>query len=102
MRRNATWAGGLVLGLGLLLVGADQARAVIKSLMPLSRVLSEHSFIFTAKVDSIDPDKPGMVLTVEDDLKDKAPFRRLPVNLTGDAEAAREKHTEQLLKRLAP
>src|SRR5438094_287477 len=82
MRRYTTWAGGLVLGLGLLL-SAQPAQAVIKNLVPLQQYLSESEFIFTAKVDSIDPgpDKPKMVLVVAEDLKDKAPFRRLPVTL---------------------
>src|SRR5262245_5846366 len=102
MRRHATWAGGLVLGLGLVFAGGQRAEALIKDLMPLSRVLAEHNFILTATVETLDPKKPGMVLTVEDDLKDKAPFRRLPVYLKGDQYAADNKHTELLLNRLAP
>src|SRR5262249_27621974 len=38
----------------------------------------------------------------EEDVKGKAAFRRLAVNLKGDADAAKNKQTPQLLKRLAP
>ena len=46
MRRLA-WTGGVLLGLGLFLCG--EARGVIIALTPLSKVLKEHGFIFTAK-----------------------------------------------------
>src|SRR5713101_7940260 len=101
MQRYLAWAGGLVLGIGLILV-ARPAQAVIGKPPPLGDVLKDHQFIFTVKVDTLDPDKPAMVLTVDEDLKGKAPFRRLPVNLKGDSEAEKEKQVPQLLKRLAP
>jgi outer membrane protein assembly factor BamB len=101
MQRYLAWAGGLVLGMGLIL--ADRpAQAVIMRLTPLAEVLSKEDFIFTAKVDSLDPDKPALVLTVDEDLKGKAPFRKLAVSLKGDSDAEKEKQTPQLLKRLAP
>jgi outer membrane protein assembly factor BamB len=101
MRRYLAWAGGLVLGIGLILA-ARPAQAVIMRLTPLSEVLSKEDFIFTAKVDSLDPDKPAVVLLVDEDLKGKAPFRKLAVSLKGDSDAEKEKQTPQLLKRLAP
>jgi outer membrane protein assembly factor BamB len=101
MQQFLARAGGLVLGLGLMLL-AGPAFAVISRPTPLAGVIKESQFIFTAKVDKLAPDKPGVVLVVDEDLKDKAPFRRLPVNLTGDADAARDGHTAKLLKRLAP
>jgi outer membrane protein assembly factor BamB len=51
-------------------------------------------------VETLDPNRPAMVLVVEDDLKGKAPFRKVPVNLQGDAEAAKGKQVPLLLKRL--
>src|SRR5947209_6394257 len=66
--RYAAWAGGLVLGIGLLLIGG-RAEALITREMPLKGVLTESRLIFTAKIDALDPDKPAVVLTVEDDLK---------------------------------
>ncbi|HJT78433.1 MAG TPA: PQQ-binding-like beta-propeller repeat protein, partial [Gemmataceae bacterium] len=56
--------------------------------------------IFTAKVDKLDPERPGAVLTVDQDLKGKAAFRRLAVNLEGDSGAQREGESAKLLKRL--
>lgn len=99
--RNFAWAAGWILGIGLMLYG-QPAWAVITRLTPLQHYLENSEFIFTAKVDALDPEKPSVVLTVDEDLKGKASFRRLPINLKGDAEAAKLKHTPQLLKRLAP
>ncbi len=99
--RRAAWAGGLVLGVGLLLA-AQTAWAVIMRLVPLREVLAESQYIALVKVERLDPDKPAVVLTVEEDFKGKAPFRRLPINLEGDSEAKKDGHTAKLLKRLAP
>ena len=44
------------------------------------------------------PDKPSTVLVLEDNLKGESPFKRIPINLTGD----KQKHTPQLLRRIAP
>jgi outer membrane protein assembly factor BamB len=109
MRRSLAWAGGLVLGFGLLLT-AQPAQGFITRPYPLVVLVEDSQFIFTAKVTALDPEKPSVVLTLDEDLraradpnlKDKAPFTRLPVNLKGDSEAEKEKHTPQLLKRLAP
>ena len=101
MQRSLAWAGGLVLGLGLLAL-ARPAQAVIQRLTPLSDVLRESQFIFAAKVEKLDPEKPAAVLAVDEDLKDKAPFRKLPVSLKGDSEAEKDQQTPKVLKRLAP
>src|SRR5262249_10864280 len=55
-----------------------------------------------AKVDKLVPTAPGVMLTVAEDLKGKAPFRSLAVNLKGDRDSQKTKDTERLLKRLAP
>src|SRR6516162_6423940 len=73
MRRLA-WAGGLFLGFVLL---AAPAYGVITALTPLSATLKESNFIVVAKVDALDADKLTMVLTVDESLKGKAPFKRL-------------------------
>jgi outer membrane protein assembly factor BamB len=86
----------------LALLAATPAHALIVRLIPLRDVLAEQQFIVVARVDSVDPNRPAAVFVVEEDLKGKFPFRRLPVNLTGDAEAKKLDHTPQLLKRLAP
>jgi outer membrane protein assembly factor BamB len=99
MRGHAAWGWGLVLGAGLL--APAPARALITRLTPLSGVLAESQFIFTAKVEGVSPDRPAMVLRVDEGLKGKAPFTKMAVNLKGDAEAAKGKQVPQLLKRVA-
>src|SRR5687767_11549721 len=100
MRRLAG-AVGLVLAVGAWLVAARPAEAKIMRLVPLREVLNSEEHIFIAKVEAIDAAKPTMVVKVDEQLKGKVPFEKLPVNLTGDSEAEKEKQTPQLLKRLA-
>ncbi|MFL5243917.1 MAG: PQQ-binding-like beta-propeller repeat protein [Gemmataceae bacterium] len=95
--------GWIVGPLGLIfLLMALPAHAVVQRLTPLKDVLAESQFIFVAKVSALDPDKPSVVLAIEKQLKGKATFEKLLVNLTGDSEAKKLDHTPQLLKRLAP
>src|SRR5579872_2642561 len=101
MTRHRTWMGGLIVGLGLLLA-TTPARAVITRLTPLRDVLAESKFIFVATVEAVDPARPSLVLVVDADLKGKAPFRKLPVLLKGDAGAVKKKETALLLERVAP
>ncbi len=97
MRRIAILLGGLQI-----LLTAAPAWALITELTPLTGVLKENQFICMALVERIDPDKPGMVLTVDEVLKGKPPFKKLAVNLTGDAYSQKKKETPLLLKRVAP
>jgi outer membrane protein assembly factor BamB len=76
------------------------AQAVITALTPLKQVLDKEQLIFVAKVGQVLPDKPAIVLERAENLKGEAPFERLPVNLTGDSEATKGKHTEALLDRV--
>jgi outer membrane protein assembly factor BamB len=101
MRRSLAWAGGLVLGLVLVHV-AGPVHALIQRLYPLAAVIRESQYVFMAKVEKVDPDRPAVVLTADEDLKGKAPFGRLAVNLKGDKDSDKLGHTPQLLKRLAP
>jgi len=73
------------------------AIALIERLTPLAGVIEDADLIFLAKIEKVDPEKPSLIMNVETDLKGKAEFRRLPVNLTGD----KEKHTPDLLARVA-
>ena len=84
------------------LIAARNAEAVIQVLMPLQALIDDADDIFLAQVERVDPDKPAVVLTVGEKLKGTAAWQRLPINLTGDKEAAKDKHTSKLLKRLAP
>lgn len=85
-----------------LLVAVTPAFAVIKRLTPLKEAIDQEQFIFVAKVETLDPEKPSAVLVPIADLKGKAPVEKLAVLLKGDSEAEKEKQTPQLLKRLAP
>jgi outer membrane protein assembly factor BamB len=100
MRKGNRKTAGLVF-LGLLLIPM-QAQALITTLTPLQDLVKQSTFIVTAKVESVDADKPAMVLVVDEDLKDKSPVRKLSVLLTGDAEAKKRNHVPQILKRIAP
>lgn len=87
----------VVLGL---LFAALPATAVIQRPIPLKDVLASEEFIFVAAVDSVLPEKPAVVFKLEENLKGKAPFDRLPANLTGNAEAKKHDHAKVMLDRL--
>ncbi len=81
----------------LTIIGSPAAWAFIQKLFPLQEFIDDSDFLFTATVEKVDPDKPSTVLVLKDQLKGEAPFKRFPINLTGD----KQKHTPQLLKRIA-
>ena len=82
------------------LVLTPVAFAVIQAVLPLRDCVKQADYLFIAKVEAYYPDKPAMVLKVEEQLRGKAPFEKIPVNLKGDAEAEKLQHVPQLLKRL--
>ncbi|MEI8379032.1 MAG: hypothetical protein WCJ09_02815 [Planctomycetota bacterium] len=82
----------------LFCIAVTSADAFIQNLFPLQEFIDDSDFIFTAIIEKVDPAKPSTILVVKDHLKGKGPFTRLPINLTGD----KQKHTPQLLKRIAP
>ncbi len=90
-----------IVGLGLLLMETP-AQALITALTPLQSILNQSTFIVAAKVESVDADKPALVLVVEENLKGKSLLHKLPVLLKGDAEAKKKDHVPQILKRVAP
>src|SRR5579871_4223517 len=99
MRNGWAQTGVIILGIGLLLV--PPAAAVVTRIMPLAGVLTGQKLIFMAQVEAVDPQKPSLVLKVTEPLKGKPSFTRMPVNLTGDREGQKEKHSALLLKRVA-
>ncbi|HEY7157856.1 MAG TPA: PQQ-binding-like beta-propeller repeat protein [Gemmataceae bacterium] len=99
MRRGNRTA-ALIVGIGLLV--ATPAHALITRPMPLRLLLEDSTFIVAATVESVDADKPAMVVVVEENLKGKSPLRKLPVLFKGDAEAKKNKHVPLILKRVAP
>jgi outer membrane protein assembly factor BamB len=84
----------------LLVTGS--ASAVIKKLVPLKDVLASQQMIFVAGVEAVQEDRPAVVFKFSEDLKGKAPFKTLTVNLTGDTFAKKDQHTRVMLDRLAP
>jgi hypothetical protein len=92
----------VMLATAALMICAPAAFAVIIALLPLQTVIRSSQYIVVAKVEKFYPDKPAMLLSVEEDLKGKLPMRKLPVFLKGDSEAEKLKHVPQLLKRIAP
>ena len=101
MIRRRSWLGGVLLALAFFGL-AERASAAITSPRNLSDFIADANFIFTAKVDSVDAEKLGMVLTFDENLKGKVPFQRLPINLKGDSDSDKLKHRPLLLKRVAP
>src|SRR5260370_40948376 len=93
-------AGALILGISIWLA-SSQVQAFITALYPLKDVLAGGQFIFMAKVEKIDPDKPALILGVGEKLKDTPAFDKMPMNLVGDSEGHKANHTQQLLKRWA-
>src|SRR5688500_11737713 len=83
-----------------LLVWVPAADAKVTSKLTLVQLVQNMPVIFTAQVKEFLPDKPGMVLAPKDKLRGEFSFDRVPVNLTGDKEAAQEKQLPLLLERL--
>ncbi len=84
----------------LLALTAGRASAVIMKLTPLAEVLETEDFIFVGTVDKIDVAKPSVTFKLEKNLKGEAPFERIPVNMTGNAEAQKSNDTKTILERL--
>src|SRR6516165_1633799 len=96
MQRIPAWARFSFAAAACLCV-ATLLPAFIENPLPLKDILATTQYVFLAKVEKVDASKPAAVLVVDQDLKGKAPYRRLPINLSGD----KENHTPQLLKRIA-
>ena len=88
------------LALLVLAFTATAAPAVITKLTPLAEVIESEPYIFTAKLDKADPDKPSAVFTLDKKLKGAPPFDRLAVNMTGDDEAKKAGDTKTIFARL--
>ncbi len=90
----------LTLAVGVLLLLAPPTAAVIKIARPLEVFLNDSQFICIAKIDKLFPEKPALVLEIQEDLKGKLPGRRLPVVVKLDPKANNENYVPPLLKRL--
>ncbi|MCI0700520.1 MAG: hypothetical protein L0241_05505, partial [Planctomycetia bacterium] len=83
-----------------LLFTAPASQAVITKLTPLAEVMESDQYIFVAKVEKLDPDKPSAIFTLDKKLKGAPPFDRIPVNMTGDDEAKKANDTKTIMDRL--
>src|SRR5262245_12642499 len=83
-----------------LLLCAPTTDAKVTTKVTLDQLVQNMPLIFSAKVTEFLPDKPGMVLGDVTPLRGEFQFDRVPVNLTGDREAAKEKQTGLILERL--
>src|SRR5262245_65684922 len=88
----------IVFGLFLLVAPAG---AVIIAKLPLKTILNTSRHVCVAKVESLAPDRPGIILTIDSDLKGKLSARRLAVNMKGDKESQKSKDTARMVTRLA-
>lgn len=101
MRRHDLYRTASMLAAGLFVFNPP-ANAYIQSEVSMKQVLAQTQYIFTAKIDSFDPEKRVAMLSVSDHLKGKAPFQKLQIALDMDREGAREyNRPSHLLKRLA-
>jgi outer membrane protein assembly factor BamB len=90
------------LALAAVLLIASLGQAVITKLTHLAEVLETEDYIFVAGVERVDPEKPAALFKLEKQLKGQAPFERLAVNMTGNAEAQKAGDTKTILDRLHP
>ncbi len=76
--------------------------AFITTLWPLRSAIEQEKVIVLASISKILPEKPGMILQIDELLKGKLPFKTLTINLTGDTEGVKNRHKEALLERIEP
>ncbi len=87
----------------VLLAVAAPAPAILNNPIKLQDIIDKLPTIFLAEVDAVDADNATAVFVPKEDLKGKAEFARLPVNLKDGITAPAKKadHTKVLLERLA-
>ncbi len=81
---------------------AAPAHAVIKKLTPLKEVIGDAAVIVVAEVGKVDAEKPSVAFQWKENLKGKADWESIPVNLKGDAFAKKDNHGKAMLDRLTP
>jgi outer membrane protein assembly factor BamB len=102
MNGRLNWIAGATLGV-ILVFSWNPAHAVITAKTPLKAIEGSSVYILVGKVDKFFPEKPGMLVTVGEDIKGKAPFRKLPINLkVVDEKTAKANQIAPVLKRLGP
>ena len=90
----------LIVVFGLLVTIAPPVQAKITTKFTLEQLVELMPIIMTVKVAEVLPNKPGMILVPLDKLRGEFSFERVPVNLTGDMDAKKEKEPALLLERL--
>jgi hypothetical protein len=98
---RTTFGRWVLLGVALALA-SPFAYGVIMAPLPLRDVVQQSHYICVTRVEQFFPDKPAMLLAVEEDLRGKMSLRKLPVLIKADEDGQKLNHVPQLLKRLAP
>lgn len=80
---------------------APLADALIIRITELREFVEKSSFIVEAKVESLDPKRPAVMLAVQKVVRGKTTLTKLPVLLKGNAASIKKKELPQLLERLA-
>ena len=83
----------------VLLVAPSQA--LITRLTALQDLISDANLILLTRVELLDGERPAVVLAIDEALKGKPTWKKVPVLLKGDGRAIKFKESPQLLKRLA-
>jgi hypothetical protein len=86
----------------LLFLAPGSTAAFIQRTIPLKDVIAAESWIFTARVASIDSAANTVTLKVEQELKGKVPRKQFAFLLFGDDKARQAEHKAQLLERIEP
>jgi hypothetical protein len=82
------------------LLFAAAINGAITAPLELKKLVEDSTYVVMAKVTTFDPQNKRMIVTLTDDLKGKAVFRRVPILLEGDNEGRRFNHPAMLIKRL--
>ncbi len=85
------------------LLASQQAFGVITAKLPLKAIERSANFVLVGKVEKYFAEKPAMLVNAIDDIRGKAPFRELSINLhVADAELRKKNLIDPLLKRFGP
>jgi outer membrane protein assembly factor BamB len=93
----------IIAGAILLALAGQHAHAVITAASPLKKFEGDAVFIVVGKVEKHFPDMPAMLVVITEDIKGKAPFRKMPINCkVADPKTFKDNQIEPLLKRFGP
>jgi outer membrane protein assembly factor BamB len=93
----------IIAGAILLAAVSQHAHAVITAPSPLKKFEGDALYIVVGKVEKHFPEMPAMSVVITEDIKGKAPFRKMPINCKVDnPKIFKDNQIEPLLKRFGP